>query len=176
MIMNTIPSVTSLPAVHKLSFSDLRIGSSMVEDYIGFLAGSTPEPFPELIREILSEAEGRIKPLGGYVIYNEVYIDSAHIRISIGDLTFGTGPIVTRHLGKSEFIALFACTAGKEVSEWAALTNKKENSIHAYVIDSLGSIVGQGNGLYSGEEGSYGQAWNGHNQPLQSGLLRMGHL
>jgi hypothetical protein len=139
--MDTNSSVTTMPVVYNLNFKDLRIDSALVEDYIGFTPGSTPEPFPEMIGEILLEAENRINPQGGYVIYNDLFIDNSAKRIEVGDTAFATGPIVTKQLEKASSVAVFACTVGKEVSEWASAVNKKGNPINSYIIDSLGSIA-----------------------------------
>lgn len=139
--MNTNSSVTTLPVVYNLNFKDLRIDSALVEDYIGFTPGSTPEPFPDMIQEILSEAENRINPMGGYVIFSDLFIDSTAKKIELGDSTFSTGPIVTKQLEKATAIAIFACTVGKEVTEWASAINKKGNPVNSYIIDSLGSIA-----------------------------------
>ena len=139
--MDTNSSVTTMPVVYNLNFKDLSIDSALVEDYIGFIPENIPEPFPELIYEILSEAETRINPTGGYVIFSDLFIDNSAKRIGLGDTTFATGPIVTKHLEKSSSVAVFACTVGKEVSEWAASIHKKGNSVLSYLIDSLGSIA-----------------------------------
>jgi cobalamin-dependent methionine synthase I len=70
-----------------------------------------------------------------------VQIDRTHKTVRMGDMEFNTEAIVTRHLDKSTAVAVFACTAGQEISRLAAEFNRKGHSIHAYLVDSLGSIV-----------------------------------
>jgi len=131
-----------IPVQHKvqLTFEELGIEAAALEDYIGFQPGSAPEPFPQLIDEIFSECR-ILSAQGGYSIYNGVQIDRTRKCMLVGDLEFQTEAIVTKKLDRSKAVAVFACTAGNEISRLASEFNRKGHSIHAYLIDSVGSIV-----------------------------------
>lgn len=123
------------------SFTELEIDPAIVEDYIGFIPGSSPEPFPEIIAEIISNADELISPMGGFAVFENISIDPANLRIRVQDVFFNTEEIVTNHLGNAELCAIFACTAGAEITRMAAEFNRKGNPVHAYIVDSLGSII-----------------------------------
>jgi hypothetical protein len=126
---------------YRFEFSELAIEPGLIDDYIGFTPGAAPDPFPLIIREIVAESEKLVKPEGGYALYRNINIDRENKRTIIGDVEFDTKSIVTRHMDKSGMIAVFACTAGAEISRLASEYNKNGHIVHAYIADSLGSIV-----------------------------------
>jgi hypothetical protein len=136
-----IQQVSGILRSYRYDFKDLAIESGVIDDYIGFTPGEAPEPFPLIIREILSESEKLVRPEGGYALFKEICIDRENKKTIIGDVELGTKSIVTRHMDKSALIAVFACTAGTEISRLASDYNKKGHTVHAYIADSLGSIV-----------------------------------
>ena len=99
--------------------------------------GEAPEPFPIIISEILSESEKRVKPEGGYALFTNIRVDRENKTTIIGDVELGTKSIVTRHMDNSGLIAVFACTAGAEISKLASEYNKKGHTVHAYIADSI---------------------------------------
>ena len=126
---------------YRFDFKELALESGFIDDYIGFIPGEAPEPFPLIIREILSESEKLVRPEGGYALFKNIRIDRENKETIIEDIELGTKSIVTRHMDKSGLIAVFACTAGPEISKLASEYNKKGHTVHAYIADSLGSIV-----------------------------------
>jgi hypothetical protein len=126
---------------YRMEFSELAIESALVEDCIGFIPGSAPEPFPEIIAELLGETARVVQPAGGFAIFDNILIDKANKRITIQDIVFNTHAIVTKRLEKSEFFALYACTAGGEITRMASEYNYKGQAVYAYIVDSLGSII-----------------------------------
>ena len=136
-----IKHVSGVLKSYRFDFKELALESGFIDDYIGFLPGEAPEPFPLIIREILLEAEKMVRPEGGYALFKDIGINRENKMTIIGDVELGTKSIVTRHMDKSELIAVFACTAGPEISKLASEYNKKGHTVHAYIADSLGSIV-----------------------------------
>jgi len=125
----------------RLDFSELSIESAFLEDYIGFIPGSAPEPFPEIISELIARAGNVISPVGGYLVFENIQIDSANKKIEVQEVLFSTEDIVTDHLYNANQLALFACTAGPEITRMAAEYNSNGHAVHAYIIDSMGSII-----------------------------------
>jgi hypothetical protein len=136
-----LQQVSEILKTYRFNFNDLTIQSDFIDDYIGFTPGEAPEPFPLIIREIIEESEKLVTPEGGYALFKNIRIDRENNRTVIGDVELGTKSIVTRHMDKAGLIAVFACTAGAEISRLAADYNKKGHTVHAYIADSLGSIV-----------------------------------
>jgi hypothetical protein len=133
--------VSGILKSYRFDFNELALKSDFIDDYIGFPSGEAPEPFPGIIREILSVSEKLVKPEGGYALFENIDINRENNTTVIGDVELGTKSIVTRHMNKSGFIAVFACTAGAEISKLASDYNRKGNTVHAYIADSIGSIA-----------------------------------
>jgi hypothetical protein len=126
---------------YRFDFKELALESGFIDDYIGFPSGEAPDPFPLIIKEILAESEKMVRPEGGYALFKNIRVNRESNTTIIGDVELGTKSIVTRHMDKSGFIAVFACTAGAEISKLASEYNKKGHAVHAYIADSIGSIV-----------------------------------
>lgn len=132
---------TDTSSTIRMDFEELTIEPAVIEDFIGFPPGMSPEPFPGIIGDLLALARDKIKPAGGYVLFDSFQTNPALKSITVQGVEFFTNTIVTKHLEKSAAVALFACTAGSEISRWAATFNKMGQSIHAYIVDSIGSIA-----------------------------------
>jgi hypothetical protein len=133
--------VSGILKSYRFDFKELKIESNFIDDYIGFTPGEAPEPFPMIIREILLEAEKLVIPQGGYAVFNNIGIHRENSTTVIGDAELATKSIVTRHMDKAGLMAVFACTAGAEISKLASEYNRKGHTVHAYIADSLGSIA-----------------------------------
>lgn len=132
---------TDTTSIFRLGFEELTIEPALIEDFVGFPPGMSPEPFPGIIGDLLAQAGDKIKPAGGYVVFDDFQTNPARKSITVQGVEFFTNTIVTKHLEKSAAVALFACTAGSEISRWAATFNDIGQSIHAYIVDSIGSIA-----------------------------------
>jgi hypothetical protein len=125
--MESLYQTMTRPVIYTPDFNELNIERATIENFIGFIPDGSPDPFPEIISEVLSQAVDKIKPVGGYILFN--------------NMVFNTHSIVTKHLDRSASFAVAVCTAGNEVSRWGAEFNNNGCPIHAYIIDSLGSIA-----------------------------------
>jgi hypothetical protein len=141
IMISDLQQKTDTSAIFRLGFEDLTIEPAVVEDFVGFPPGMSPEPFPSIIGELLAQAEDKIKPTGGYVVFDACQTNPARKSITVQGTEFFTNTIVTKHLERSSAVALFVCTAGSEISRWAATFNDMGQSIHAYIVDSIGSIA-----------------------------------
>jgi hypothetical protein len=140
-MISDLQQKTDTSAIFRLGFEDLNIEPAVIEDFVGFPPGMSPEPFAGIIWELLAQAEDKIKPAGGYVVFDAFQTNTARKSITVQGVEFFTNTIVTKHLEKSSAVALFVCTAGSEISRWAAAFNDVGQSIHAYIVDSIGSIA-----------------------------------
>jgi hypothetical protein len=125
----------------RMDFGELDLNPAIVEDYIGFIPGSSPDPFPEIIEDILATAGKTISPMGGYAVFDNIIVDPANNKIAVQDIVFASEDIVTNHMVKAESLAVYACTAGDEITRMAAEYNRNGSPVHAYIADSLGSII-----------------------------------
>lgn len=123
------------------SFDELGIISGDIEELMGFEDGIVPEPFPELIDTALKLAPEICKIRGGYKIFNqnETGIDKETIRIC--DQVFYPSKIITTQYKNASSFALFICTAGPEITQYAKEVSAKGDSLLAYVFDVIGSVT-----------------------------------
>jgi hypothetical protein len=126
---------------YMIDFEELSLESGTIDDFIGFSSGEAPEPFPAIIKEILAESKKFVRPVGGFSLFENIRVDRLNKKTIIDDTTFNTQRIVTRHIDHAEMIAIFACTAGAEITRLASEYNKNGHTVHAYIADSMGSII-----------------------------------
>ena len=133
--------ISQLYKTYRLDFGEIDLDPAIVEDYIGFIPGSSPDPFPEIIAEIIATAGKIVSPMGGFAVFENITVDSANNKIAVQDIVFATEDIVTNHMDRAESLAINACTAGAEITRLAAEYNRNGKPVHAYIADSLGSII-----------------------------------
>ncbi len=123
------------------SFDELQIKPGEIEELMGFEPGESPEPFPGLIEEGLNAAPGNTKIEGGFVIFDQVDVNREKKFIKIENQVFSPGKIVLTQLKYATSAALFACTAGEQISSYAKKQAISGNELLAYVLDVIGSLT-----------------------------------
>lgn len=123
------------------SFDELQIKPAEIEELMGFNPGDSPEPFPDLIEEGLKAAPDHTKIEGGFAIFEKVEVNHEKKFIRIGNQVFTPGEIVVTQLKNATSAALFACTAGEEISAFAQKQTASGNEFLAYVLDVIGSVI-----------------------------------
>jgi len=105
---------------------------------MGYEAGLAPPPVPEIIDELFAEAGSYVSPAGGYLIVDGLVIRDDGAGISFGRKVFATGTTIAHQLRGAEDVAVFVCTAGPGVTEWAKRI-AEEDLMRSYIIDALAS-------------------------------------
>lgn len=126
---------------YTFTFDELQIKPGEIEELMGFEPGESPEPFPELIEEGLKAAPNHTKIEGGFVIFEQVEVDREKKSIRIQDQVFSPGKIVVTQLKHATSAALFACTAGEQISNFAQKQSAAGNELLSYVLDVIGSLT-----------------------------------
>lgn len=122
-------------------FDELQIKPAEIEELMGFEPGMSPEPFPDLIKEALAAAPNYIRIEGGFTLFEQIEVNREQKFIRIEDQVFSPGKIVVTQLKHATSAALFACTAGEEISAFAQKQTESGNELLAYVLDVIGSIT-----------------------------------
>lgn len=126
---------------YTFTFDELQIKAGEIEELMGFEPGESPEPFPGLIEEGLKAAPHHTKIEGGFVIFDQVEVDREKKSIRIQHQVFSPGKIVVTQLKHATSAALFACTAGEQISNFAQKQAALGNDLLAYVLDVIGSLI-----------------------------------
>ena len=122
-------------------FEDLDINNSDLEEMMGFDGEIIPEPFPELIKNVLKKAPKICKIEGGYKIFTSAEVDDKNQKLTIDGLEFTPSKTVLNQFKGASSFALFLCTAGNKISDYAKEAGLNGDPFLSYVIDTLGSVV-----------------------------------
>jgi hypothetical protein len=123
-----------------IEFGDLEISSAEIAEFMGFIDGEVPEPFPEVIGSALSEADALCELRAGFRIIESIETDVTKASVSLLNQTFSCGKIVAAQLKNAEKIAVIAGTAGKAIYEKARLEETEGDLVKAFVYDTIGSV------------------------------------
>ena len=126
---------------YKIAFDDLSITKSQIEKIVGFEPGNSPNPFPELIKEVLDLVHNFCSIEGGYIIRDDISFDLTNHKLIVSIVDFVAQKIVINQIRKSEKIALFLCTAGPGIGEWSKKLFSEGETLKGYIIDVVGSEI-----------------------------------
>ncbi len=126
---------------YQFNFNDLSINRDNIDLLLGYKPGEAPEPFPEMINEIFSQAPAYCDIQGGYTILPIKNFNINTAILEIENIQFNIQKIVANQLKMSESVALFACSAGKGMGEWSRHLMAGEDLVKGFIIDTLGSVV-----------------------------------
>ncbi|MCG6187904.1 vitamin B12 dependent-methionine synthase activation domain-containing protein [Maribellus maritimus] len=123
------------------SFEELSLNFHEIEEYMGFEKGTSPDPFPELVKAGLSKASALCDIRGGIKVLSPAVVDKKNNQIRTEKTVFSPGKIVTARLFHASSIALFVCTAGSEISEHSKKMIKEGDALAGYIFDTIGSLI-----------------------------------
>lgn len=127
--------------IFRFRFAELGVKPGDIEILLGFGAGLAHEPFPQYIKEVLDIARGIENICGSYILSDTVSFDLGNNITTINQMFFKTEKVVTRQLWQAEMIAIFICTAGKELEEFSKQQMKSGNIPEGYIADMAGSLI-----------------------------------
>ena len=123
------------------SFSELILDRNYLSAMLGFPDGVLPEPFDQYIAEAIQEAESLCDIRGAFCFPQNSEFIAGNSCISVDGIEFGIGKTVAKELRNSTSVALFICTAGKEISQKSKDLLTGENPVLGYIFDVLGSMI-----------------------------------
>lgn len=126
---------------YKFDFRELKISAEQIEKAMGCKPGNSPDPFPELIREVLNIAGKYCIIQGGYLIQDNISFDMQNLTMKINHDSFLVRKIVLSQIKYSEKVAFFLCTAGPGIGEWSKKLMSEGEMMKGYVVDVVGSEV-----------------------------------
>lgn len=129
--------------VHEYSytFDQLTIDHQFLSSMLGLPEGDLPEPFNEYVFEAFNQAPVLCDIRGAYCFSSKSAFINGYSHIIVDGREFEIGKTVAKELRNSTSMALFICTAGKDISSRSAELLKGENPVLGYVYDMLGSMV-----------------------------------
>jgi hypothetical protein len=122
-------------------FKELKLNTAQIESVIGYKEGEDREIVTGLIDEILKESVEICNVRAEYIIYNDVLFNNADKSIDINQINFQIKKIVFGQIKKSDSIAIFLCTAGKEIGIRSREAMKERDLLRGYIYDVVGSEI-----------------------------------
>jgi hypothetical protein len=126
---------------YSYDFEDLEIDSGIIEKFMGYDPGKSPEPIPELIQTALSNARDYCDIRGGYLVKDDIDLNRDAKQLRVDDITFNIRKVVSHQLRKIDQVAIFVCTAGPGISDWSKKLMHDGDMMMGYVVDVLGSEI-----------------------------------
>jgi len=124
---------------YKLSFKELNINKNNILKHLGYPAGKAPDPYPEILEDLLIISDDLSDIQSGFVISKNIRINPDIIVVN--GIEFNTGNIISSSLEHSESVAIFVCTAGAGIENYSRELMKEDKTIEAYMLDMIGSEV-----------------------------------
>lgn len=121
--------------------SELDISIPRIGKLIDYDKGENREMITEMIDSVLKEAEDICDIRAEYVICSDVMIDNVSGDLLVNGVEFNVGKIVRGQLRKSNEIAVFLCTAGPKIGEYARTLINEKDFLRGYIFDIAGSEI-----------------------------------
>lgn len=125
--------------IHNFSLKELNIGVADVVSLMGYGDDSPPE-ITNTIERTLLEFENVQDIKGGFMVYDAELI-SDDFKIRINDQEFYVGKSIWHYYKHSTKMAVFTCTAGKSLSDYAKKLMDEGLLIEGYSVDVLGNVI-----------------------------------
>ena len=110
---------------------------------MGYTAGRAPDHLTALIGEVHEELAPLEEIRTEYRIFDDIAFDHGAGTLTLQELIFNPGPIVSGQIREAEKIALFVCTAGETVSNLSRCRTPDDDLMRAYIHDVTGTMVAE---------------------------------
>jgi hypothetical protein len=126
----------------QFDFMQLNLTVSGVEEVLGYKEGDEREFVTGLISEILKESEELSCIKAQYTIFDDIRFGNDNSLV-INDLSFQINKIVSGQIKKSDSVAIFLCTAGKEIGIRSRTAMQERDLLRGYIYDIIGSEIAE---------------------------------
>lgn len=125
----------------EFSFNELNITPDMIEEMMGYPAGQSPEPFPEMIAVALGKGFELCSIRGSLLVSNRFKVADEAGFFSFEDTTFNVETKMLQQLKHSTGGAIFICTAGPVIGNKSSELMLSGDFMEGYILDVLGSVT-----------------------------------
>ena len=129
------------PSTFNILPEEISISPAIIARLLHLPADDIPGPYNEIIADELSRLNDYRNIKGGYRFFDTLEIDHENHTFSLEGELFSAGKQVVINLKDSEKIALYACTAGPEISQRSHDLMKSGDLLEGYVCDIVGSLL-----------------------------------
>lgn len=120
---------------------ELNLKPEVLEISMGYAAARSPEPIRQIIEDTLYMARDLCDIKGGYIMISDISFLQDGYLLKLGDTKFNIQKIIYGQLKKAETVALFLCTAGADIGEYAESLIRRGDVLEGYIMDKVGSEI-----------------------------------
>jgi hypothetical protein len=129
------------PTLYNLELKDLNLNRKNIFKYLGYPGDNIPDPYPDILEEMLVVAEQKSSIQAGFVLFDNISISKKKRQISLNGIDFDTGIIITSAMDDIKSAVLFVGTAGPEIENYSKQLMKEGQLVEGYIMDVIGSEV-----------------------------------
>ncbi len=123
----------------KINFNDLIISREEVELILDYRKGKIPDYFSGIIDNVFFELHERCEIIGGYQLLD---VKKSSVQgLFIENYYLNLDKIIASQFRRSEKAAVFTCTIGSTMENWAKEMYKRGDFTTAYIIDTIASVT-----------------------------------
>ncbi|KAA3618678.1 MAG: hypothetical protein DWQ05_06870 [Calditrichaeota bacterium] len=122
-----------------LKISDVKTDPITIKKAMGYRGGKAPQPFDDLLRSLIQEAQNYINLQAGYRILPR---GSAHAEtgwVRLNETVFKTDKLISSRLKKMDAAAIFTTSVGHEFDTWSRRFFEDGDPVSGYMVDLIGS-------------------------------------
>ena len=108
---------------------------------MGYSAGKAPDHLAALIGGVYDELAPLEEIRAEYRIFDDIAVDHGAGTLTLQEVIFNPGRIVSGQIREAEKVALFVCTAGETVSNLSRCRTPDDDLLRAYIHDVTGTMV-----------------------------------
>jgi hypothetical protein len=119
----------------------LKVSVPRIEKMIGYKDGESHEMISEMIGKLLEEVGSVACVKAEYAVFDDVKFDNNEKTVEFGNCVFNLQKIVFNQIRRSESIAIFLCTAGREIGILSKKAMAEGDLLTGYIYDVIGSEI-----------------------------------
>lgn len=127
--------------IFEFDIRDLRPRITRVEKILGYAHEDQEHTIRPLIEEILTDSENIAGIKAEYRIFKDPVFNNPGKYICINEIILNVGSVIFKQIKEAKSVALFLCTAGKDISARSREALKGGDPLRGYIYDVVGSEV-----------------------------------
>jgi hypothetical protein len=127
----------------QFEFRDLNLSVSQVESAMGYKEGEDSDLVTGLIGEVFDDVSEICRIRAQYIKIDDIRFKSEIKALLMGDQLFEINGIIYNQIRFSDSVAIFMCTAGKELGLRSSRWMKEGDFLRGYVYDIVGSEIAE---------------------------------
>ena len=124
---------------YHIDYTALSIPEKHIGIVLGYPEGRMPNLIKDIFHELRDQAARYCSIKGGYRLLPSEHFMRDNEMVNINGYQLHIGRIIAKQLRGADFAALFACTLGSGLEDWAKKSLATGEAVKGYIIDAIGS-------------------------------------